>query len=621
MNANPNFTSCGPTATPDVDLAALREKYRIEAEKRKRPEGFAQYLEMKGDVAEYFDHDPYSAPRSTPALSDEIDVVVLGGGFAGLNVAGRLVQAGVTNVRIIDRAGDFGGTWYWNRYPGVQCDVEAYSYLPLLEELGYMPRDRYSFGPEIFAYCQQMGRHFGLYEHALFGTVINALRWDAEIGRWRVGTDHGDEIRARYIVMCPGPLNRPKLPGVPGIKQFKGHSFHTTLWDYDYTGGDWLNPVLDKLADKRVAVIGTGATAIQCVPYLGKYAKQLTVFQRTPSYIDDRGNLPTDPEWAAKLSRGWQAERMKNFHVGINEVFDRQDVDLICDGWSEVNRNIQARREAEGWPELTLEELMAIREEEDYRAMERIRGRVDSIVTDPAKAEVLKPWYRFLCKRPCFNDDYLPTFNRPNVDVIDVSEARGVERITEHGIVAGGVEYPVDCIVYSTGFETTTDMRRRYGIDVIEGRGGLSLYDHWSDGFRTLHGMSVHQFPGLFFTGWLQGGVSGSTTLMYDQQGNHISYLISAALQRGGAVIEPSAEAEAAWVKTIKENLVLDVPFWEACTPGYNNNEGQKVTRYTIFGEPYGPGYYAFDDLIREWRVKGDMAGMVLETAGESVGV
>lgn len=601
---------CTPTHTPDIDLPVLREKYRIEADKRRRAEGFAQYIEIAGEFEKFLEFEPYEKLPDRAPLTDEIDVVVLGGGFAGLIAAGRLKQAGVKNIRIIDRGGDFGGTWYWNRYPGVQCDVESYSYLPLLEEMGYMPRERYSYGSEIFEYCQSIGRHFGLYEHAVFGTVVNALRWNDASKRWHVATDRGDDIRARYVVMCPGPLNRPKLPGVPGITRFKGHSFHTTRWDYDYTGGDWQNPQLTRLADKKVAIIGTGATAIQCVPFLARYARHLTVFQRTPSYIDNRGNQPTDTEWASKLTPGWQQERMRNFHVGINEIFARDDVDLICDGWSEVNRNIQARREAAGWPEATIEELMALREEEDYRAMERIRRRVDSIVIDPATAEALKPWYRFLCKRPCFNDDYLPTFNCSNVTLVDVSVARGIEGMNETAILANGQEFEVDCVIYASGFETTTDMRRRYGINVIEGRDSLPLFEHWSKGFRTLHGMSVHNFPGLFFTGWLQGGVSGSTTLMYDQQGRHIAHIVAEAMARGCATVEPSREAEAAWVKTIRESLVLDTQFWQSCTPGYNNNEGLDVTRYTIFGEPYGPGYEAFDALIREWRERGDFAGL-----------
>ncbi len=610
MNANPNFTSCGNTDVPEVDVEALRAKYEEERVKRHRAEGFAQYIEARGEYELFFEFDPYTEVPPREPVNDEIDVVIVGGGFAGLNVGGRLREAGIENIRIIDRGGDFGGTWYWNRYPGVQCDVESYTYMPLLEELNYMPKDRYSYGTEIFEYCQMIGRHFDLYKNALFGTTIESLQWEEDSKRWRIGTRQGDTIRARFVIMAVGPINRPKLPGVPGITSFKGHSFHTMRWDYDYTGGDWHNPVLSKLADKKVAIIGTGATAIQCVPFLGKYARQLTVFQRTPSYIDYRGNMPTDPTWAKQLNPGWQTERMNSFHTGINGIYGPDDVDLICDGWSELNRNVQTRRKEMGWPEMSYEELMALREVEDHRAMERIRKRVDDTVKDKRKAEILKPWYRFLCKRPCFNDDYLDTFNRENVDIIDVSASKGIEAITEKGIIANGVEHEFDLIIYSTGFESTTDLRRKYGIDTIEGRDGLSLYEYWKDGFRTLHGMSLHNFPGLLWTGWIQGGVSGSTTLMYDQQGRHLSYIIGETMKRGGETVETTAEAEKAWVDHVRETFFYDPDFWQRCTPGYNNNEGIAANRYTIFGDMYGPGYNAFDNLIRAWRDEGSMAGM-----------
>lgn len=240
--------------------------------------------------------------------------------------------------------------------------------------------------------------------------------------RWRISTNHGDDIRARFIIMAAGQLNKPKLPGIPGLKSFKGHSFHTARWDSDYTGGDTKGG-LTKLTDKKVAIIGSGATAIQCVPFLGRYAKHLYVFQRTPSYVDDRGNRPTDPEWAKSLQPGWQAVRQTAFHYngpGGGTLASGVE-DIICDGWTEVNRNLAARIAAMGSPKLTSVELDVLREEEDYKAMERIRRRIASVVKDAKTAEALKPWYRYRCKRPCFNDDYLPTFNRPNVTLVDVS--------------------------------------------------------------------------------------------------------------------------------------------------------------------------------------------------------
>ena len=606
---------CEQTQTPwDIDVEALREKYRRERDKRLRPEGSKQYVEATDDFAEFWETDPHSPPVRRDPLSDDVDVVVLGGGFAGLIAAARLKQAGVADVRIVEMGGDFGGVWYWNRYPGIQCDNESYCYVPLLEELDYIPSKKFADGAEIYEHCRRIGKHFGLYEGALFGTQVRALRWDDALNRWRISTNHGDDIRARFVVMASGPWNRPKLPGIPGIKDFTGHSFHSSRWDYAYTGGGPTNPVLDELRDKRVAIIGTGATAIQIVPFLGRYAEQVYVFQRTPSSVDERGNTPTDPEWVKTLKPGWQKERQANFHAWAWEAFPPEaGQDLICDFWTEIGRNMAAK--LAGWdnPDLSVEQLIEIREHEDFRVMERLRRRIANIVADPETAEALKPYYRFMCKRPCSNDDYLPTFNRPNVSLIDVSEARGVERLTETGIVANGDEYEVDCIIYASGFEISTEISRRYGISAIEGRDGTSLYDHWTKGFQTLHGMTSHGFPNQFFTGFTQGGVGANNTAMYDQQGTHIAYVISEALARGAVTVEPSQEAQDEWVRIIRETSPPAGDFAAECTPGYYNNEGGGTEGIrSPLGEPYGPGFYAFDALLQEWRSTGELEGLVL---------
>ncbi|TAK99323.1 MAG: NAD(P)/FAD-dependent oxidoreductase [Rhodospirillaceae bacterium] len=615
--------NCEPTKTPDdIDIPALRERYRRERDKRLRPEGSEQYVQAADGFAEYAEADPHSPPVVRGPITAEIEVAIVGGGFSGLMAGARLKQNGITNFRIIESGGDFGGVWYWNRYPGIQCDNESYTYIPLLEELNYIPKAKFSDGSEIHGHCQRIGRYFGLYEAALFGTGVRSLRWDESIKRWRVGTNRGDDIRARFIIMCVGSTNRPKLPGIPGIKSFKGRSFHSARWEYEYTGGDQNNPVLDKLADKRVAVIGTGASAIQIVPYVGRYAKHLTVFQRTPSSVDRRGNMPTDPEWVKTLKPGWQKERQRNFHGWSFEAFPPglAAQDAICDFWTEINRNLAAKLEAMGNPQLPPEKFFEMKEEEDYRVMERLRRRVDSIVMDKTTAESLKAYFRFACKRPCSNDDFLETFNRPNVTLIDVSEQQGVERITEKGIVAGGVEYEVDCIIYASGFEVTTRMDRRLGIQPYVGRNDLSLYAYWADGLKTFHGMTAHGFPNHFYTGFTQAGVGGNITAMYDQQVTHIAWIIKEALARGAVVVEPSKEAQDDWIRTIHETAVDMTEFLLECTPTYWNNEGggkgsdadrKKKLRF-IFGEPYGPGFYAFDDLIRAWRDKGDMAGLVL---------
>jgi cation diffusion facilitator CzcD-associated flavoprotein CzcO len=538
-------------------------------------------------------------------------VAILGAGFSGILAGVHLRNAGVSNFRHIEHAGDFGGVWYWNRYPGIQCDNDSYCYMPLLEETGYIPTKKFADGCEIQAHCQRIANKYGLYRDALFHTLITALRWDDSIRRWRISTNRDDDIRARFVIMCGGPLNRPKLPGISGMKDFKGKLFHTARWVYDYTGGSWDNPVLDKLADKQVAIIGTGASAVQAIPYLGRYAKQLYVLQRTPSSVDKRPNPPTDIAWMQRLKPGWQKERQAHFHRVAVERLGRGEPDQICDIWTEVNRNLAAKLEAEGWPELTFQDYWARREVEDFLVMERMRRRVDEIVTDKETADGLKPWYRFLCKRPCSNDAYYETYNRPNVRLIDVSKSRGVERMTETGFIANGVKYGIDCLVCASGFEVTSDLDRRWGIDVIEGRNGRSLYEHWSDGYLTLHGAMTRGFPNQFFTGYLQGGFNATTTNQFGRQGYHIAYIIKEALERGVKTVEPSQEAQDNWVKTIRETSFDLSQFQRDCTPGYFNNEGSSKLRWYL-GESYGLGWDAFEQLMLEWRAKGLMEGLVL---------
>jgi cyclohexanone monooxygenase len=606
-------TTCGPSSTPDVDIPALRERYAAERDRRLRTDGSAQYVHTgHGEREDFFETDPHTPPVEREPLHTDVEVLVVGGGFAGLLTGAHLKQAGVEDVRIVDMGGDFGGVWYWNRYPGIQCDNEAYCYIPLLEELDAMPSKRFPDGAEIYEHCRAIGKHYGLYDGALFGTMIRAMRWDETTLRWRVTTNRGDDLRARYVVMATGPWSKPKLPGIPGLHDFTGHTFHSARWDYDYTGGAPGDTVLDRLHDKHVAVIGTGATAIQIVPHLARYAKHLTVFQRTPSAVDARRNPPTDPEWAASLEPGWQKRRQAAFHAFASEPFTTRapEEDVACDFFTEVGRNVAARFAGRA-PEPG--ELAVIREQEDYGVMERVRRRVDEIVTDPATAEALKPYYRYLCKRPCSSNDYLEAFNRPNVTLVDVSATKGIERMTETGLVAGGQEHAVDCVIFASGFEITAqDLSVASGIDAIEGRGGRSLFDHWSEGFRTLHGLTSHGFPGLFFTGNTQGGGNASVTANYVQQGEHIAYLVAEASARGAATVEPSREAEEQWVATIKE-LAPPKTFLEQCTPGYYNNEGgaQGGIRPAT-GERYGGGFYAFDALLREWRDTGDLAGITL---------
>jgi cation diffusion facilitator CzcD-associated flavoprotein CzcO len=584
----------------DFDPAALREKYRQERDKRLRADGNEQYVEVKGDFRHYID-DPYVEPGFTRApLSDSVDVLVIGGGFGGLLAAARLREAGVERIRIVEKGGDFGGTWYWNRYPGAQCDIESYIYLPLLEETGYVPREKYAFAAEIREHSRRIGEHFDLYRDACFQTEIRELKWLEDEQRWLVTTNRDDAMKARFVVMSNGPLNRPKLPGIPGIERFKGHSFHTSRWDYDYTGGDSAGN-LDRLHDKRIAIIGTGATAIQCVPHLGRAAKQLYVFQRTPSSVDLRGNRPTDPEWAASLTSGWQKRRMENFNILVSG--GTQDEDLVRDGWTDIIRSLLSVAAVRGETPMTMEEITEAMELADFRKMNQVRGRVDETVADAATAEALKPWYRQFCKRPTFNDDYLPTFNRPNVTLVDTG-GKGVERVTETGLVVDGVEYEVDCIIFATGFEVGTAYTRRAGFEVV-GREGRTLSEHWAKGLRTLHGAMSHGFPNCFHMGVNQSTLTPNFPHLLDEQSRHIAEVIAEAELRQAATVEPTAEAEAAWVRTILDTARMNLEFRQACTPGYYNGEGKAGQDDGLFAGLYGPGPVRFFELIQAWRENG----------------
>jgi len=598
-------TDDSPVDSP-VDTDALRRKYEAERQKRVRADGNAQYVATTGRHAHYLD-DPYVEPgfRREP-ITRNMDVLVVGGGFGGLLAAARLRAAGYDDLCIIEKAGDFGGTWYWNRYPGAACDTESYIYLPLLEETGYMPLAKYARAPEILEHSRRIGRHFDLYPAALFQTVITGMDWDEAAARWRVRTDRGDTLAARFVVLAGGPLNLPKLPGIPGLDTFQGHSFHTSRWDYAYTGGSSMGGLVG-LADKRVGIIGTGATAVQCVPHLGAGAKELFVYQRTPSSVDVRNDRPTDPAWAQGLRPGWQRERMHNFTTVISG--GRFEVDLVNDGWTDLINNIAlaAHRQAQAGAAVTDPDALVQRA--DDLKMQRVRARVDAVVRNPATAEALKPWYNQFCKRPCFHDQYLDTFNRPNVHLVD-TQGQGVDRITERGLVVAGREYPLDCLIFGTGFEVGTDFTRRLGFEVT-GRGGLTLTQKWKDGASTFHGLFTRGFPNLFVMTTQQSGQSANFQHMLDEQSRHIGHILGEVKARGARTLECSAEAEAQWVDTIVRLARTRHDFLAACTPGYYNNEGNPDAR-TERNNQFWRGPMVFIRLLDEWRRTGTLPGLEL---------
>lgn len=591
------------------DPEVLSQRYAQERDKRIRADAEAQFVQLSHDspfANKYLQEDPYCELQERAPLNDVREVIVIGGGWVGMLTAARLVQAGVSGVRIVESGGDFGGTWYWNRYPGAQCDIESYSYLPLLEETGYVPKLRFSYASEIYEHAQRIGRHFDLYKEAVFQTWVTELRWLEQESMWLVLTNRGDEMRARHVCLGTGPANRPRLPGIPGVEKFKGHSFHTCRWDYDYTGGG-PDGGLTGLADKTVAIIGTGATAVQCVPALGEGAKQLYVFQRTPSSVDLRNNAETDPEWAANLKPGWQKERQKKF----GEAFLGGPIDpaFVDDGWTRLTRNVAelARRSEGNTPGLV--------QLADFKTMEEIRALVDDAVQDAEVAEKLKAYYNQFCKRPTFNDFYLETFNRPNVELVDVSATQGVEAITESGIVANGKEYPVDCIVYASGFEITSSYERRLGIPIF-GIAGKSIYEHWQEGMRTMHGLMVSGFPNLYLCG---GGFVFQLGANYahgiDVQATHVAHTISELNNRGIKSANVSIDAEERWIadqlETKGSGFVLGGSP-DTCTPGYYNQEGTTERYRNVRRETYSKGVGAYIKVLRRWREKGELEGLEL---------
>ena len=608
--ASYNTLDC-PDVTPER-IEEMHAKYLRERDRRIKKDHNEQYIPASGKWKDAYETDPYTPVAPREPITGETDVVILGAGYCGMMVAAQLKKAGIDDFYNVDHGGNFGGTWYWNRYPGLQCDNDSMVYMPLLEETGYMPSKKFCEGYEIHDHCQMIADTFGLRENALFHTMIENLKWDPAINRWHVGTNRGDDIKARFVVMAMGPLNKPKLPGIPGIDTFKGKIFHTARWDYDYTGGEWRDPTLDKLADKKVAIIGTGATAIQVVPYLAKYAGHTYVVQRTPSTIDQRRNRPTDPEWFKAQEPGWQEQRVRNFHRFVFDMPEQGEPDMIEDIWTEVTRNVCAEREAEGWTDLTPEEFAERRLVWDYRVMERLRNRVDELVDDPATAEALKPYYRYQCKRPASNDDFYPCFNQDNVDLIDVAETRGLEALTENGFMYKGKEYECDCIILASGYEVTSDLDRRWGIETIEGENGLSIYDYWREGFQTFQGMTAHNFPNMFFTGFTQASFNASNSKTFIDQGFHIGYIASEALKRGAVRVEPTQEAQDAYIAHLRSIAVDNSEYVTECTPSYFNNEGDETKKRHIFGEPWGEGYYAFMEFLEQWRAEGKLEGLEL---------
>ena len=596
--------------TPEFEPEAVRDKYAEERAKRMTEDRGVLYDVWHDQrFAEYL-KDPFTPFVEREPVVEDVDVAVIGAGMSGIVVGAKLRDQGVRKIVLIDKAGGPGGTWYWNRYPGVMCDVESYIYMPMLEEMNYVPSTRYAFGDEIRRHLESIAVKYGLVDDALFHTGVETSEWDEESARWVLHTDRGDVVRARYLIHAPGILNLLKVPAIPGIDEFEGKVFHTARWDYEYTGGGPDDPHLTKLADKVVAVVGVGASGIQAVPPLGESAKHVYVFQRTPSAIGERGNRPTEPEFAEQLRPGWQRERMENFSaIMIGRPVER---DLVDDGWTLHTARLNNPRIAEG---MTASDIAAMVEAFDFEVMETHRHRIDELVGDRSVAEKLKPYYRYGCKRPCFHDEYLVAFNNPKVTLVDCPA--GVTRMTKHGVVANGEEYDVDCVVLATGFEAElTPFPRRAGHTIV-GRDGVTMEQKWKDGVLSLHGMTTHGFPNMFImpAPGQQAVTTHNFTHLMVVGAEHVAETIGALDAKGVKVFETTEAAEQAWTDIILSTWRDNSAFMAACTPSRLNFEGdptQLNPRSGAYGGGYGD-FFGYQDLLTEWRAKGDFEGFALE--------
>lgn len=602
MDAKVENTPVTPAVGPD-ELEALRQRYARERDKRLRKDGIKQYVSTRGDFS-YFVDDPYVTPVERAPVEKTVQAVIIGAGFGGILTAISLQNAGLDDILIVEKGGDFGGTWYWNRYPGLACDMKSYVYLPLLEEVGYMPPRNYASGKEIREHAERLVDHFGLRDMGLFQTEATELRWLEDEQLWQVSTRQGDRLKAKYAVSATGVFSRPKLPGIRGIDTYKGHTFHTSRWDYGYTGGS-PEGGMTKLAGKRVALIGTGATSVQLAPELAAHAEHLYIIQRTPSGVDVREEKPTDEAWVKTLEPGWHQRLIENFTALTSGAGAEED--LIQDGWTYIFSRMSMSANAAG--DMSLEDMMLAAEYADAEKMNDIRARIDAIVKDPKTAEALKPWYRRFCKRPVFHDGYLEMFNRDNVTLID-TDGKGIEAFTEDSIVIDGETLKVDCIIFASGFEVGADAVLLNGFEIV-GKGGLNLRDKWNQGgVQSFHGVMVNGFPNLFLHQTAQGALSANFCHGLNEMSKHMGHIVSEIEKTGASAAEIAAEAETEWVAHCAAVSGIALDFFKTCTPGYYNVEGH-IDEEAMKGYGYGLGPMMFFNIVKSWREDG-MAGLEL---------
>jgi cation diffusion facilitator CzcD-associated flavoprotein CzcO len=472
----------------------------------------------------------------------EVDVVIVGAGFAGMYMLHRLRVMGL-RACVLEAASDVGGTWYWNRYPGARCDIESmqYSYQfsdPLQQAWQWSVR--YAAQPEILRYAQHVADRFELRRDIRFDMRVEAATFDDASGRWLIATSDGARLEATFCVMATGCLSAPNLPDFPGRASFDGPTYLTGRWPHtevDFSG-------------KRVAVIGTGSSAIQSIPIIARQAAHLYVFQRTASYSIPAHNRPLDPETVRAVKADYAGMRARAWRTHVGVDFDYRQQSALEATPEERQREYEARWQQGGLGFMGAFGDLLLSHEANRTAADFVRAKIRDIVRDPEVAAMLAPKNIIGAKRLCVDIGYYATFNRPNVTLIDVGEM-SIERITSEGVRAHGRTYPVDAIVYATGFDAMTGALLR--ID-IRGRGSVRLRDRWAHGPRTYLGLQVTGFPNLFtITG--PGSPSVLTNMLpsIEQHVNWIAACLDHLRARDLTCIEASTPAADAWMAHVQE--------------------------------------------------------------------
>ena len=475
--------------------------------------------------------------------STAVDVVVVGAGLSGLYLLHRLRGLGF-RTRVIEAGTGVGGTWYWNRYPGARCDTEStiysYSFSPELEQEWSWP-SRYPAQPEILAYVNHVADRFDLRRDIRFETRVTAAEYDETARSWTVHTDAGDTLTACHLVMATGCLSTRQLPDLPGRDSFASAVYHTGAWPHegvDFTG-------------RRVGVIGTGSSAIQAIPMIAREAKHLTVFQRTPNFSLPAQNAPLDAEVERAIKSNYPELRRKTRESALGFLFEIGDGPALDSSPEERLREYERRWQNGGADVLLAYPDLLTDHAANATAAEFVRAKIRSIVHDPAVADLLSPRdHPIGTKRICIDTDYYAAYNRDNVTLVDIRSAP-IEEITPTGLRTRSADYPLDAIVFATGFDAMTGSL--LAID-IRGRDGVALRERWADGPRTYLGLGVAGFPNLFtITGPGSPSVLSNMMVSIEQHVEWVTDCIAFLRDQGLAAIEPTAEAEAHWVEHVNE--------------------------------------------------------------------